>query len=297
MNRSTPGLPVHHRLDGHEFEWTPGIGDGQGGLACCYSWGRKESDTTELNWSSPEQVFRASPSVPRGCSPCLWRNWTTSCFSVCSTPSLPPWPRSQLNSVPGPMTKATAAEPPGWGWDQGPAHSPGRPHSRRVLYKPQSTALLGALGSAQNPTRQGQSSFTLASPHAGPKETNETMRPASSRDKEAQAGQLPWPPWAQGSLGEGTRWTEAPDGAKESDSDSSAVRHWHPEAPMPLNQQAAKTSAQLSSGDLAYTQWLQARERGSSGGSRLTGTQAPGPQAQVLLGPGPPRPYWPSFWG
>ena len=40
----------HHRLDGHEFEWTPGIGDGQGGLACCYSWGRKESDTTELNW-------------------------------------------------------------------------------------------------------------------------------------------------------------------------------------------------------------------------------------------------------
>ena len=37
----------HHRLDGHEFEWTPGVGDGQGGLACCDSWGRKESDTTE----------------------------------------------------------------------------------------------------------------------------------------------------------------------------------------------------------------------------------------------------------
>ena len=37
----------HHRLDGHEFEWTPGVGDGQGGLACCNSWGRKESDTTE----------------------------------------------------------------------------------------------------------------------------------------------------------------------------------------------------------------------------------------------------------
>ena len=36
----------HHRLDGHEFEWTPGDGDGQGGLACCDSWGRKESDTT-----------------------------------------------------------------------------------------------------------------------------------------------------------------------------------------------------------------------------------------------------------
>ena len=41
----------HHRLDGHEFEWTPEVVDGQGSLACCNSWGRKESDTTEqLNW-------------------------------------------------------------------------------------------------------------------------------------------------------------------------------------------------------------------------------------------------------
>ena len=37
----------HHRLDGHEFERAPGVGDGQGGLACCSPWGRKESDTTE----------------------------------------------------------------------------------------------------------------------------------------------------------------------------------------------------------------------------------------------------------
>ena len=42
----------HHRFDGHESEWTPGDGDGQGGLVCCDSWGRKESDTTErLNWT------------------------------------------------------------------------------------------------------------------------------------------------------------------------------------------------------------------------------------------------------
>ena len=34
----------HHRLDRHGFGWTPGIGDGQGGLACCSSWGHKESD-------------------------------------------------------------------------------------------------------------------------------------------------------------------------------------------------------------------------------------------------------------
>ena len=41
----------HHRLDGHEFEYTLGVGDGQGGLVCCDSWGCKESDTTELlNW-------------------------------------------------------------------------------------------------------------------------------------------------------------------------------------------------------------------------------------------------------
>ena len=42
----------HHRLNGHEFEWTLGVGDGQGGLECCDSWVCKESDTTErLNWT------------------------------------------------------------------------------------------------------------------------------------------------------------------------------------------------------------------------------------------------------
>ena len=41
----------HHWLDGHEFEQALGVGDGQGGLACCSPWGRKESDMTELlNW-------------------------------------------------------------------------------------------------------------------------------------------------------------------------------------------------------------------------------------------------------
>ena len=37
----------HHQLKAHGFRWTLGVGDGQGGLACCNSWGRKESDTTE----------------------------------------------------------------------------------------------------------------------------------------------------------------------------------------------------------------------------------------------------------
>ena len=48
----------HHRLDGCEFECTLGVGNGQGGLACCNSWGRKESDTTErLNWT--QGTFRS----------------------------------------------------------------------------------------------------------------------------------------------------------------------------------------------------------------------------------------------
>ena len=47
----------HHRLDGHEFEWTLGVGDGQEGLACCDSWGLRESDTIErLNWTEPNWV-------------------------------------------------------------------------------------------------------------------------------------------------------------------------------------------------------------------------------------------------
>ena len=42
----------HHRFDGHEFEQAPGVGDGQGSLAYCSPWGRKESDMTDqLNWT------------------------------------------------------------------------------------------------------------------------------------------------------------------------------------------------------------------------------------------------------
>ena len=56
----------HHRLDGHGFGWTPGVGDGQGGLACCSSWGCKESDTTErLNWTKWDFASLAWSVVPR----------------------------------------------------------------------------------------------------------------------------------------------------------------------------------------------------------------------------------------
>ena len=53
----------HHWLDGHGFGWAVGVGDGQGGLACCGSWGHKELDTTEwlnwteLNWNEPYYNF------------------------------------------------------------------------------------------------------------------------------------------------------------------------------------------------------------------------------------------------
>ena len=52
-----------HWLDGHEFEWTPGAGDRQGGLVCWDSWGRKESDTTESlkwteSWSTKKEALR-----------------------------------------------------------------------------------------------------------------------------------------------------------------------------------------------------------------------------------------------
>ena len=42
----------HHWLDRHGFGWTPGVGNGEGGLACCGSWGRRESDMTDWqNWT------------------------------------------------------------------------------------------------------------------------------------------------------------------------------------------------------------------------------------------------------
>ena len=67
----------HHQFNGHGFGWTLGVGDGQGGLACCGSWGRKGSDTTErLNFTEPGRKDW-SPSS---------HNWTNS------------WPCSNRNS-------------------------------------------------------------------------------------------------------------------------------------------------------------------------------------------------------
>ena len=58
----------HHRLNGCESEWIPGVDDGQGGLVCCDSWGHKESDTTEqLNWTELNWPYNEK-DISFGCS-------------------------------------------------------------------------------------------------------------------------------------------------------------------------------------------------------------------------------------
>ena len=70
----------HHCLNWHEFGWIPGVGDGQGGLACCGSWGRKESDTTErLNWTD----WSLNPLRD-----CILFVWFRLQFQCCHQPSV-----------------------------------------------------------------------------------------------------------------------------------------------------------------------------------------------------------------
>ena len=62
----------HHWLDGHEFEWTPEVGDGQGGLACCSSWGGKGLDVTErLNWLNLHVIMTEHQAKEGKCQ-CVW---------------------------------------------------------------------------------------------------------------------------------------------------------------------------------------------------------------------------------
>ena len=80
-------------LDGRESEWTTRVGDGQGGLACCDSWGRKESDTAErLNWTelNPKSEIKSSDILCGGWKDlegwagevCMWWRWSEGGLSL-----------------------------------------------------------------------------------------------------------------------------------------------------------------------------------------------------------------------
>ena len=66
----------HHWHDGRESEWTLGVGDGQGGLACCDSWGRKESETTEwLNWTELKMEWNGNYGLSQYQAHCWGKCW------------------------------------------------------------------------------------------------------------------------------------------------------------------------------------------------------------------------------
>jgi len=62
----------HHRLNGQEFEQTPGSTEGQGGLACCSPWSLKESHTTEWLNNNNSKSFNTSLTMPSFCIPFVW---------------------------------------------------------------------------------------------------------------------------------------------------------------------------------------------------------------------------------
>ena len=104
----------HHWLGGRESEWTPGVGDGQGGLACSDSWGRKESDMTErLNWTELNcqhlcfflwkglTFSLCDPEVAVYSAPCIWViSSVKGCFLSCLVAWVSSTFRSKLNVCP-----------------------------------------------------------------------------------------------------------------------------------------------------------------------------------------------------
>ena len=76
----------HRWLDGCESEWTPGVGDGQGGLVCCDSWGCKQSDMTERpNWTELNWWFYSINTTLLFLSSLQFRSVAQSC------PTVTPW--------------------------------------------------------------------------------------------------------------------------------------------------------------------------------------------------------------
>ena len=91
----------HHRLNRHEFVWTPGVGDGQGGLACCDSWDRKESDTTEwLNWLTAYKLTKQGGNMHLCIAPFpIWNQSNVPC-PVLTVASWPAYRFLKRSSIP-----------------------------------------------------------------------------------------------------------------------------------------------------------------------------------------------------
>ena len=114
----------HHQLDGHEFVYTPGAGDWQRGLACCDSWGQKESDTTEwLNLTELKYLQANSFWFPSTDTWSYWAvltvkvmilesvehvsryrrlMWVINCIGSCGYKFIPPftfWPLTHLHPL------------------------------------------------------------------------------------------------------------------------------------------------------------------------------------------------------
>ena len=122
----------HHRPDGHEFEQTPGIGDGQGGLACCSPWGHKESDMTEwLDWTE-------LPRRQAGCAP-RFRKPRKTAEKANSETGWPSSPHLPSRGPPRPVPATTGVWLPSNSTGMTPAKSPSFP-SCHILSKTQSTA-------------------------------------------------------------------------------------------------------------------------------------------------------------